>query len=77
MVLTRNPEAVRALVTALIAEVMKNQPARTAFVQALRANREPIAQIAAENPEVLTALIKALAAVAADRGKQELESLVD
>lgn len=75
MVIAHKPEAVRALVTALIAEVRKNEEARKAFIQSLHDNREPVAQLAIDNPELLTSLMKAFAARGAARGKEELEDL--
>jgi hypothetical protein len=76
MVIAQKPEAVRALVTALIAEVRKNQKARLAFIEALHDNREHVAEIAIDNPELLTSLMKAFAARGAARGKKELEDIV-
>ena len=77
MVIARKPEAVRALVTALVVEVRKNAGARAAFVRALQDNREALAQIALENPQVLSALMKAFAAAGAARGKEAIEDAVD
>jgi hypothetical protein len=77
MVIAQKPEAVRALVTALIAEVRKNDKAREAFIQALHDNRDPVADLALANPELLTSLMKAFAARAAARGKAELEEAVE
>jgi transcription termination factor NusB len=77
MVIAQKPEAVRALVTALIAEVRKNDKAREAFIQALHDNRDPVADLALANPELLTSLMKAFAARGAARGKAALEEAVE
>lgn len=77
MVIARKPEAVRALVTALIAEVRKNAEARAAFIQALHDNREPIADLAIANPELLGSLVKAFAARGAAQGKVELKEALE
>jgi hypothetical protein len=77
MVIAQKPEAVRALVTALIAEVRKNDKAREAFIQALHDNRDPVADLALANPELLKSLMKAFAARGAARGKAALEEAVE
>jgi transcription termination factor NusB len=76
MVIAQKPEAVRALVTALIAEVRKNAKAREAFIQSLHDNREPVAELAIANPALLRSLMKAFAAQGAARGKEAVEDIV-
>jgi hypothetical protein len=50
---------------------------RAAFVVAMQENRELLARIAAENPQVLAALTKALVAVEAARAKRKLKDTLE
>jgi hypothetical protein len=77
MVVAQRQEAVRALFTELVRQVQKNAKARAAFVQAMKDNAEPLANIAAENPQVIAALAKALAGVEAARGKRSVEKALE
>jgi len=73
MVIVQKEEAVRALVTALIHEVGKNAEARAAFVRAMQDNSAPLAEIAVDNPRLISSLTKAVAALELERGKKRLE----
>jgi len=67
--------AVRKAVTAMLQELRGRPAATEAFMQAMRDNREPLAGLLAEHPDVLKALTGALAERGVNRGKAELSKL--
>jgi hypothetical protein len=75
MAIAQRQEALRVTMSALIDEVMKNAKARKAFLASLQEKSPQLAQLIANNPEVLGTMIEALAAAGAKRGKHELEEL--
>jgi len=67
--------SVRAMLRALMAEVLKNPEARRAFLIGLAENADAMAQVMAPNPEVIQAMVKAFARVGLAKGKKELADL--
>lgn len=74
--LVQRDEAVRAVMRALMQEVLKNQKARAAFLAAIRENSGAMAQVIAPSPDTLAGLLRAFGKVGLTHGGSELEALV-
>lgn len=77
MAITQREQALRTTMAALVDEVMKNAPARAAFLAAIQENSPEMAELIANNPEVLKALLKAFAEVGVQDGGEELRALIE
>jgi hypothetical protein len=77
MATVQRPDTVRAIVHALMMEVLKNRTARVAFLEALQENSGAMAHVIAPNPKVMASLLRAFSAESGTSGKKEFEALID
>jgi len=77
MVVVQREETVRAVMRALMREVLKNDRARKAFLAAVQENSAEMAQVLAPNPDTLASLLRGFAKVGVASGKAELDALVE
>ena len=74
--LIQRDAAVRAVIHALMQEVLKNQHARAAFLAAIRENSAAMAQVIAPSSDTLAGLLRAFGKVGLSHGGSELDALV-
>ncbi|MDQ2644493.1 MAG: hypothetical protein M3020_11795, partial [Myxococcota bacterium] len=76
MVLVQREESVRRTLRALMGEVGKNRDARRWFLLGVQDNAVSMASVIAQDPTVLSSLLRAFGKVGLKAGKTELEALL-
>ena len=75
--LADQPEAMKSMMRALVAEAQKDEHARRALLAAIQANGDPLAGLIVNNPKVLSSLLSSFAKAGMHKGQDKLEALIN